>query len=128
MKEAVSGRQGMYHLYLDPKSESGHSLLKTADSWIDVSAITLADLLDRHSIAECDFLKLDCEGAERDIVLETPIPVLRRIRRISLEYHAKILDNQALQSVFGRLDAAGFEVVAFNPDKLFLPILFERAE
>jgi len=127
-RRAVSGSRGVCRLYLDPKSESGHSLLKTTDSWIDVSTLTLTDLFEYHSIAECDFLKLDCEGAEKDILLETPDPVLQRVRRIALEYHVKILGERSLRTILRRLDSAGFEVISYCEAKPFLPILLEREE
>lgn len=126
VRKAVSGRQGKERLYLDPRSESGHSLVKETSNWIDVPTITLGDLFEHHSILSCDFLKLDCEGAERDIILETPLHILQRIRRIALEYHPKILEKRILYAMINRLEIAGFRVVAINEEKLFLPVLFER--
>src|SRR5439155_22097922 len=35
----------------------------------------------------CDFLKIDCEGAEYDIMFHATADTLRRIRHISMEYH-----------------------------------------
>jgi FkbM family methyltransferase len=48
---------------------------------------TLEDLLDRYGLQSVDLLKLDCEGAEREILLSTPPTVWRRIRDIRLEFH-----------------------------------------
>jgi hypothetical protein len=38
-------------------------------------------------ISHCDLLKVDCEGGEYDIFFHTPADTLRRIQRISMEYH-----------------------------------------
>jgi FkbM family methyltransferase len=35
----------------------------------------------------CDLMKLDCEGAEYEILFKAPENVLRRIQRIVMEYH-----------------------------------------
>jgi len=54
-----------------------------------------------------DYLKMDCEGAEWDILLNTPAQVLSRIRHIELEFHniADTTDPKMLQAHLGR---AGF--------------------
>ncbi|MFA5189260.1 MAG: FkbM family methyltransferase [Verrucomicrobiia bacterium] len=52
-----------------------------------VRAITLEQIFSRFRIKQVDFLKLDCEGAEYDILLSAPGGVLSRIRRIVGEYH-----------------------------------------
>lgn len=52
-----------------------------------VSAMTLDEVFRRCAIAACDFMKIDCEGAEYGILYSTPDHILRRIRRIALEWH-----------------------------------------
>ncbi len=43
--------------------------------------------MDTNSIAKCDLLKMDVEGAEYAIFYSTPSAVLRRIRSIVMELH-----------------------------------------
>jgi hypothetical protein len=52
-----------------------------------VVMITLADLMNQEAIARCDYLKLDCEGAEHDIVASLTADVANRISQITLELH-----------------------------------------
>lgn len=52
-----------------------------------VHALALADVLDGLPGGVCDFMKMDCEGCEFDILLNSPSKLLTRIHRISLEYH-----------------------------------------
>ena len=40
-----------------------------------------------HAIAQCDWLKLDCEGAEYEILYQAPPEIFERITAISLETH-----------------------------------------
>lgn len=52
-----------------------------------VPCMTLDAVFERYGIDYCDFLKLDCEGAEYDILHSASPDALRRIGRISMEYH-----------------------------------------
>jgi hypothetical protein len=54
---------------------------------IAVAAVSLADALARLATDRVDLLKLDCEGAEYDILMRTTPDVLSRIDRIVMEYH-----------------------------------------
>ncbi|OGO41055.1 MAG: hypothetical protein A2W36_02855 [Chloroflexi bacterium RBG_16_58_14] len=55
-----------------------------------VPAISLADAFARLHLDRCDLLKLDCEGAEYPILLNTPGGLLEKIDRIILEYHDNV--------------------------------------
>src|SRR5437879_4305635 len=44
-----------------------------------IEAITLEQVFDRSRIERCDFLKIDCEGAEYDILFGASEVALRRI-------------------------------------------------
>jgi FkbM family methyltransferase len=52
-----------------------------------VEALSLESALRSEGIDACDYLKIDCEGAEFDILPNTSSDVLRRVRNICLEYH-----------------------------------------
>ena len=54
---------------------------------ITVRSVALADVLSALPGGACDFLKMDCEGAEYDMLLHLDEVSLKRIRRICLEYH-----------------------------------------
>lgn len=54
-----------------------------------VESVALGSILDQHGLPSCDFLKIDCEGAEYDILLNTDADVVRRFRHICLEYHER---------------------------------------
>jgi FkbM family methyltransferase len=54
---------------------------------IEVDCLTLADVFEQQALERCDFLKLDCEGSEYEILLDAPAAVLARINRVALEYH-----------------------------------------
>jgi len=81
-----------------------------------VRAISLKELLDQHAFGEVDLLKLDCEGAEFDVLLSSDDRVLRRNRVIAGEYHAPNRAN--VTRLLGRLEEAGFTTAASNGSPL----------
>jgi len=83
---AIAGHAGRRQLFLAGRHGT-NSLFGGAGETVSVECLTLADVLARESIDRCHFLKLDCEGAEYEILLESPADVLARIERIALEYH-----------------------------------------
>ena len=54
---------------------------------VRVPSIGLTELLGTLDAGRCDFLKVDCEGAEYEILLGAGRAVLERIAHIALEYH-----------------------------------------
>jgi FkbM family methyltransferase len=70
---------------------------------LEVPAVALADAIGDG----CDLLKLDCEGAEFELLAATPAETLRRVRRIACEVHGWAGSVAALEE---GLSAAGFAV------------------
>lgn len=63
----------------------------------------------------CDVLKLDCEGGEYDIILNSSVPTLRQIEAIALEFHEGLTQWSRLD-LKARLESVGFTVtLAQNP-------------
>jgi FkbM family methyltransferase len=83
---------------------------------IPVSAQTLSTILDRIG-GEVDLLKVDIEGSEYEVLLNTASSDLRRVRRIVLEYHGDVAPYTRAQ-LFSYLAGAGFEVRSDHHDKL----------
>lgn len=54
---------------------------------IAVPCISLHDMFEQYAIARCDFLKLDCEGAEYEILFTAPAADLQKIAKITMECH-----------------------------------------
>ena len=85
---AVTGSGGAVRLVTEADS-SGHRVEAGHGPGKMVPAVRLADLFDEYGIERCDFLKLDCEGAEYGILTSFPAEYFARIRRIAMEYHAE---------------------------------------
>ncbi len=84
---AIAGSRGVRRFVYDPVNTAMHGLYQRNTNSIDVPAITLADIFFEHRIDRCNFLKIDCEGAEYEILYNTPRAILERVDRIAMEYH-----------------------------------------
>lgn len=70
-------------------STLSHSLVFSTDGddTIEVRCVGLREIFEQNRISTCDFLKIDAEGAEYEILLATPVQILARIDRIVVEVH-----------------------------------------
>ena len=67
---------------------SGHVTMASEDArLIKVPCTTLQAIFDEHEIEYCDLLKMDCEGAEYEIILGCPEEYLMRVRQFAIEVH-----------------------------------------
>ena len=63
------------------------------DEEITVENITLQEIFEQNKIDVIDLLKMNCEGAEYEILMKTPLSYLYKIREIRMEYHNFELDG-----------------------------------
>ncbi|MCZ7606471.1 MAG: FkbM family methyltransferase [Planctomycetota bacterium] len=84
---------------------------------LKVPTISIADLFERHGIEQCDLFKCDIEGGEYPAFESAPVEVLRRIRRLRMEYH---LFNDAewlarFERLKDKLGESGFRIKLTDP-------------
>jgi FkbM family methyltransferase len=79
-----------------------------------VPTFSLTDLLARNKLETIDVLKLDCEGAEYEIVYDSPPEVLRTARTIMMEFHDLKDPLRSGLAMADRLKSKGFHVVQFH--------------
>jgi hypothetical protein len=75
---------------------------------------TLDDVFTTLAIDRCDLLKLDCEGAEYEIIFGASNATLAKIRHIVAEYHVG-LDEFGPSSLQRFLEQRNFAVTCFAP-------------
>jgi FkbM family methyltransferase len=89
----IADKSGMLSLRFDPRHPHAPSLDHLHGSsregvpTISVEVWSFQQLVEHSGWPEVDLVKLDCEGAEYPILLNTPPEVLRRVRRWAIEYH-----------------------------------------
>lgn len=78
-----------------------------------VQALSLSDIFQKQQIEKCNLMKLDCEGAEYDILFGAPEVVLEKIDRIVMEYHdnATAYSHNDMKSF---LEKKGYRVELFD--------------
>ena len=79
---------------------------------IRVPAVTLARIFEEHRIDFCDIIKMDCEGAEYDVLYNTPADILRRIGIMTIEYHK----DGDIAKLTNFLAGLGFEITRPSPE------------
>lgn len=93
------------------ESEASRVLEKSEPQEITVTAVRLADVLQKHP--NVDFLKMDIEGAEWSVVQDI-VPELKRVQNFFLEYHGKSWETYKLNDIMGILKSSGFSVYIKN--------------
>lgn len=87
---------------------------KLPTEYIEVSGITLDQLFADLGLSKCDYVKMDCEGAEYEILFHTSPETLQRIHHLCLEYHDGI-SAFSHQDLVQFLTEHGFQVVRLIP-------------
>lgn len=74
-----------------------------------IRTTTLRQLFSKNNITACDFLKIDCEGAEYDILLKSPDSILKKVRVFSVEYHDHLTKPNLHPLLVKRLRMLGYK-------------------
>ncbi len=106
-QQAVSSEEGELKLYLSDDNTGMHSLYRPSEKYETVQSVAFNTLYQKIGIDHCDVLKLDCEGAEYDIIGGASPEVLEKTKAIVMEYH----NPEKNPAMLERLKAAGFEVI-----------------
>jgi len=97
------GCDAMNSLYAKDNYGSSFRSLETA------RVVSLDDVFRRFAIERCALLKLDCEGAEYDILFNASSDTLDRVERIAMEYHVGLAPGTP-DSLGAFLTGRGFDV------------------
>lgn len=103
------------HVQLQARGEGARNTIYSRDNYHsvftaneNVPSLTLETIFREQKIDTCRLLKMDCEGAEYDILFSTPDSVLKKIQRISMEYHVGLNEHHP-QELVSWLQSRGFE-------------------
>jgi FkbM family methyltransferase len=109
---AMAGKNGATLLYHDTTTGNwGNSITKVLSAETEtVNCITLKDFIESENIPQIDFIKFNCEGAEFGILLNTPAPILRRVKCMLILYHGYLEDTYSKKQLINYLTGAGFIV------------------
>lgn len=106
--KAVSAENKTVTIYLN-EDQSAHSIHHTSSKKIQVESISLQDIFDLNSIEQCNFMKMDCEGEEYQIMAALPDSHYAKIRKICMEYHLSNVKPKSLDEMISRLAKLSFK-------------------
>jgi FkbM family methyltransferase len=111
-EKAVAGKASRRYLNVVPQNWIVNALSDRdpGTDAIEVECTTLDDILETGGIECCDLLKMDCEGAEYEILQQASSATLGRIRRIVMEYHEPGVEQALGTGICAILRSRGFVV------------------
>jgi len=123
LEAAVTDKNGKAKLYLGDLDS--HNLLfdhnfnnEKFSKNIMVPAITLSRIIERFKINKINFLKIDCEGSEGEIISSTPKKVWKKIDKVAIEYHDGVSSLNHTEIV-AKLKKFGYKVKFKKNDEYF---------
>jgi FkbM family methyltransferase len=125
---AISSSEGLITLNKSTTHAVQNSTVIPASSLetLKVKSITLRELLKQFDIQKCDYLKMDCEGAEYEILFSTPLEIFAKIDRICMEVHDN-LTQYSHKEMLQFLEQKGY-VTRFTPNAVHKELGFIYAE
>jgi FkbM family methyltransferase len=120
VRAAVLSQRRPATVYLSPEGTGSHSLFADLTGpphgEQQVDGMTLPDVFDRYQLDVCHFLKLDCEGAEYEILYGLPSSYFSRIEKLAIEYHARPGNPKRRQAdgLVTHLQNAGYQIAAYT--------------
>ena len=91
INSAIGGKAKMSKLFVGDNVNHSlledYSLLSEDKGFEEVQIMTLEEIIVENDLERIDFLKLDCEGAEYDILNKLPKHIFDKIITISMEFH-----------------------------------------
>lgn len=108
---AVSDKNGLASFFNSDHLSMSHSFFETgAENTSTVRTLSLADILKTNQIERVNYLKIDAEGAEYLIILNTPPEALNKVDKILIEYHDYLDHGHRYQDIEKYLTENGFQV------------------
>jgi FkbM family methyltransferase len=112
-QKAVGKKSGKTKLYVSNTNYAENSVYKKTSSFVEVDMLTLGDIFKHNNLSHCDVIKLDCEGAEYDILFSSK-KELKLVNQLIMEYHDPTyfnVPNQTVDRLIKFLKEIGFSVI-----------------
>jgi hypothetical protein len=106
---AVSKNSDKLNLFLND-DQSAHSIFSKSSESISVESTSLQKIFEENKISSCKLLKLDCEGAEYEIIDSLPSEYLNKIQNIVMEYHSADTKPELVKNLIQKIKNAGFKI------------------
>lgn len=111
---AISDQGGTANLYHDTGTWGHSTVMAYSEASETVPATSLSAFMDANHIDHCDFMKLNCEGAEFPILLGSPKEILGRFEMMLVLYHCDLWQRNTEEDLLAHLASAGFHCTIRN--------------
>ena len=112
-KLGIMDTNGDKTIFIRPFNFGGTSFFNTAGPNEVVQTITLKEVFDTENIEKCDFLKLDCEGAELGIL--SSFPYFDRVKQLAFEY---VGNDKFKEKFMDLVRQQGYEVTSESNERM----------
>lgn len=102
LTRVAAGTSGYVYLSKNYANTGGSDISHSTITGIKTNVYSLKELVKKFKIQSDSLLKIDCEGCEYSILTDSEISVLRKFKRIQIEYHYGYID------LINKLSKAGF--------------------
>lgn len=120
IQAAVGGVEGELKLYLGNSINNSlienYALNENSQDFDLVKVMTLEQVMREKQIPHIDFLKMDCEGAEYEIVFGSSPEIFEKVTTISMEFHDLKKAGSTGNALVKSLTDIGFRIVKFKYD------------
>jgi FkbM family methyltransferase len=112
-QKAVSGKSEIKKFSDNNISSASNKLDEKGD--YDVEVIGINDLFVYLGVEKIDYLKIDCEGAEKDIFEEISKETISKINKMVIEFHS----DEIKKNILNKLNYFGFKIQKITTELIF---------
>ncbi|HCS38948.1 MAG TPA: FkbM family methyltransferase [Anaerolineaceae bacterium] len=123
---AVAASSGTTSLQVEKGSvvQNSTAIGQKSGQAVEVKTASLDDLFTRFGVLQCDYLKMDCEGGEYEILFTASAQSLSRIDRICMEVHDGMTRHKR-EDMIEFLEKSGYHTrLTLNPVHADLAYLY----
>lgn len=96
--KAVTNKENKIKIFLDGKDAAAHSIFGEREKFQIIESTSIQKIIFENNLDKCN-IKLDCEGAEFDIIESIPKEYFNKIKKICLEYHIINGNYESLKNI-----------------------------
>lgn len=114
-QKAISGNNGINKFLYDDISSANGKLSENNQNGYDVETIGINNLINFLGVHKIDYLKIDCEGCEKNIFENITKETISKIDKMVIEYHSE----EIKELIIKKLNEFGVEITKIENQLIF---------